>query len=217
MPAVNKQRARRWVGAGIASFARGCPSPSLAHAHCVPQSSMQPRPTRPLVGSSRKTRLGPATTPHAMARRRRSPPLRPRSIRPPGRVPPTCAHAWEGACRHAPEHKDTPPEISQPPRRRCEGVQSLAPQVSTPQGRWKRPLHALVSRPPLLPRTSVLRCAVRPISPSTRPQRAILRLAGTPGGSTTEAKKQTVSSAVIVGTKLSCCRGWRRGVRTRGA
>ena len=46
--------------------------------------------SRPLVGSSRKTRLGPATTPHAMARRLRSPPDRPRSWIPPDSMPPTC-------------------------------------------------------------------------------------------------------------------------------
>ena len=55
---------------------------------------MGKRGAAPEVGSSRKTTDGAATMPAAMDRRLRSPPLMPRSERPPGNRPPTCA-AWQ--------------------------------------------------------------------------------------------------------------------------
>lgn len=52
---------------------------------------LEPLPlTRPVVGSSRNTRLAPATTPQAMCSCLRSLPDNPGSTRPPGRAPPTC-------------------------------------------------------------------------------------------------------------------------------
>jgi hypothetical protein len=72
--------------------------PPLPRSSAHPQQPVPAR-TRPLVGSSRNTRLWPATTPHAMASRRRSPPLRPRSMRPPGSMPPTWQCGWSGGRR----------------------------------------------------------------------------------------------------------------------
>ena len=46
--------------------------------------------SRPDVGSSRKSTDGLAISEQAMVRRRFSPPLRPRTLMPPGSVPPTC-------------------------------------------------------------------------------------------------------------------------------
>lgn len=61
---------------------RVCPAYPNPHLSAANESS-------PEVGSSRKITAGVEMMPVAMDSRLRSPPLRPRSMMPPGRVPPT--------------------------------------------------------------------------------------------------------------------------------
>ena len=97
-----------------------CDAPQPAPSLLTREQQMEGRLRAPDVGSSRKTTRGAATTPHAMLSRRFSPPERPRTFRPPGSRPPTCAPpahplVWRpheaGHCRQAARGSMWPPGV----------------------------------------------------------------------------------------------------------